>query len=69
MQTLMRSRTLTSDDIKGLDCRKCNKCVVCTLYRGLVTLIGNNWQGESRPFQPENTAMICKHFVAERGDL
>lgn len=66
MQVTMRKQTLTPDDIKGLDCRKCNKVTVCTLYRGLGTLINNNWIGdEVKPFKPENTAMICKYFVAE----
>jgi hypothetical protein len=68
MQSLVRKRILATDDIDGLDCRKCNKSVVCTLYRGIGTLIGNNWQGEAKPFQPHNTAMICKHFDAGFGE-
>ena len=63
MQTEIKR--LKFGDSTTLDCRKCNKSVVCTLYRGLGTLINNNWQGDAKPFQPENVAMICKHFSAE----
>ncbi len=66
MQVELRKQNLSPDNIKSLDCRKCNKNIVCTLYRGLTTLINNNWLGdETKPFKPENAAMICKYFVVE----
>lgn len=57
-------RKLKFEDSKTLNCLNCNKSIVCTLHRGLNTLINSNWQGEARPFLPENIAMICKHFQA-----
>ncbi len=66
MQTLIRKQSLSLDDVKNLDCRRCSKNIVCTLYRGLTTLINNNWLGdEVKPFKPENAAILCKYFTAE----
>jgi len=64
MQTEIKRQKLEDSGI--LDCKKCNKCVVCTLYRGIGTLINNNWITEEvKPFKPENVAMICKYFSVE----
>jgi hypothetical protein len=58
-------RIYKMDDIGRLNCKNCNRNVVCTLYRGLTTLIKNNWSPDSSPFQPENAAIICKYFLSE----
>jgi hypothetical protein len=65
MEQLIKNRTLKlSNSPNVADCRMCNKNIVCTLYRGLNTLLGN-WEGDAKPFQPENTAMICKYYSVE----
>ena len=67
MESIIKNRQikLFNDNPELADCRKCSKNIVCTLYRGISTLIMNNWQGDSIPFKPENVAMICKHYSIE----
>jgi len=63
MQEVMKKYKM--EDPGKINCKNCTRNIVCTLYRGISTLIKNNWSPEAEPFHPENTAMICKYFTAE----
>lgn len=65
MEQLIRHRRIErTDNFENINCKNCSKNIVCTLYRGIQTLINNNWSGNAKPFEPEIVGMICKHFTA-----
>ena len=45
-------------------CKVCGHLKVCAVFRAVGPLLSNNWEDESRPFDPESLATICKEFLS-----
>jgi len=44
-------------------CTKCAHIRICAVFRAIAPLL-ESWQGETRPFEAEQLANICKSFVS-----
>jgi len=48
--------------------RKCSDCghiKVCTIFMGIAPLLTQKWTDDTRPFEPEQIATVCRHFISK----
>lgn len=45
-------------------CNGCGHVKICAVFRAVAPLLSKNWDDDTRPFEPENLALICREFVS-----
>jgi len=55
---------LKHSPISSRNCKKCNHLPICTVYRAIKQLL-EKWTQQTRPFEAEDLATICKAFLAD----
>jgi len=48
-----------------ISCKDCGHIGVCAVFRAVGPLL-SKWEEESRPFEPERMAAICRHWVSAK---
>jgi hypothetical protein len=46
-----------------LSCKKCGHVKICAIFRAVGPLLSQNWDEDTRPFESEQIASICREFV------
>ncbi len=48
-----------------ISCRECGHIGVCAVFRAVGPLL-SKWEDDSRPFEPERMAAICRNWVSAK---
>ena len=58
----MAQQVKVNDSKLQKKCGKCGHVSICSVFRAVGPLL-QNWTDETRPFDPEDLAMICGEFI------